>query len=204
MDPPLPCRVSAEAYDLLVQERLAAPLPTTQYNLDQMKMARTYLIDGAPYGINEDLLAYKHGRNHFDGVHDQALCLDALARFATEGFVTGPFALGSIEAPQIVGAFTREQESSLKKRCISDLSQPRSGGSFNDALSRKPVLDWPLRDPGTVEAAVVLILNNSQAFFCKADIKAAYKMVAVQKRQRRFQVYRFGNALFRDHCLLFG
>ena len=167
-------------------------------------MARSYLRDGAPYGINEALLALEHGRNNFSDEEDQALCIDALAAFAKEGFLIGPLELDAIEAPKIVGAFTREQESSQKRRCISDLSQPRSGGSFNDALSREPVRKWPMREPGTVQAAVCLILDNVSAKMTKADVKSAYKNIAVSEEQRKWQVYRFGNALFQDLCLLFG
>ena len=167
-------------------------------------MARTYLIDGAPYGLDETKLTKVHGKHNFSDAKDQALCIDSLAGFAKEGFLLGPLELGSVDAPKLVGAFTREQESSQKKRCISDLSQPRTGGSFNDALSLKPVTEWPMLNPGTVQATIILILDNGEAHFTKIDVGSAYKLIAIQKEQRRFQVYRFGKALFMDLCLLFG
>ena len=61
-----------------------------------------------------------------------------------------------------------------------------------------------MRNPGTVQAAVALILDCKNAKITKADVKSAYKNIAVQKEQRKFQTYRFGNALFQDLCLLFG
>ena len=167
-------------------------------------MARQYLKDGAPFGLDETKLTLEHGKNNFTDEEDQALCIDALAAFAAEGFLIGPLPLDAVEAPKLVGAFTREQESSLKRRCISDLSQPRSGGSFNDALDKKPVRDWPMTNPGTAQAAVCLILDNIDAKITKADIRSAYKNIAVDPRQRKYQTYRFGKALFQDLCLLFG
>ena len=168
-------------------------------------MVKQYLFRGAPYGLDESKLAKTPGRHNFSDKEDQALCLDSLAGFAAEGFVVGPLPLDAIETPKLIGAFTREQESSAKKRVISDLSQPRTGGSFNDALSTKPVDDWPMIDPGRVEDAVALIIDNGRgAVFCKIDVSSAYKLIAIQKEQRKFQVYRFGNALFVDLCLLFG
>ena len=168
-------------------------------------MVRQYLFKGAPYGLDESKLAMEHGRHNFADKEDQALCLDSLAGFAAEGFVVGPLPLDAIDHPKLIGAFTREQESSAKKRVISDLSQPRSGGSFNDALSKKPVEDWPMVNPGRVEDAIAIIIDNGRgAVFCKIDVSSAYKLIAIQKEQRKFQVYRFGNALFIDLCLLFG
>ena len=63
-------------------------------------------------------------------------------------------------------------------------------------MSKKPVLDWPMTNPGTVQAVVILILENGKATITKIDVGNAYKLIAVQLQQRRFQVYRFGNALF--------
>ena len=167
-------------------------------------MARMYLKDGAPYGLDESLLALTPGKNNFNDAEDQALCIDALAAFAAEGFLIGPLPLSALDVQKTVGAFTREQESAQKKRCISDLSQPRTGGSFNDALSKDPVHRWPMTDPGTVQAAVALILDNVNAWMTKADVRSAYKNIAVQKRQRIFQTYKIGRAFFQDLCLLFG
>ena len=201
---PKPRRADIDGFDKLRDEREKHHIPLTTYGRSQLAMARAYLRDGAPYGIDESLLTLEHGKNIFSDEEDQALCIDALAVFAKEGFLIGPLELDAIEAPKIVGAFTREQESSQKRRCISDLSQPRSGGSFNDAISKDPVRKWPMRDPGTVQAAVCLILDNEAAQMTKADVKSAYKNIAVSEAQRKWQVYRFGNALFQDLCLLFG
>ena len=168
-------------------------------------MARGYLIQGAPLLIDEKLLTLEHGVHHFESPTDQALCLDSLAASAAAGYVAGPLPLSAIDAPKLVGVFTREQESSMKKRCISDLSQPRTGGSFNDALSRKPVKQWPMVDPGTVQKAVLLILQHGKGCkFTKCDVSSAYKLITVAMKQRRFQVYRFGDTLFAELCLCFG
>ena len=143
-------------------------------------MARRYLIEGAPYLVNEDELVLEHGRHHFSDAEDQALCLDSLAGFAKDGFLAGPLPIGAVEAPKLVGAFTREQESSLKKRCISDLSQPKTGGSFNHALGKSPVHDWPMLEPGTIQAAVLLLWQHGPgAMITKADISNAYKVSPV-------------------------
>ena len=117
-------------------------------------------------------------------------------RPSVPGFLIGPLPLTSLDIKKPVGAFTREQESAQKKRCISDLSQPRSGGSFNDALSKDPVHQWPMVNPGTVQAAVALILDSTNAWMTKADVRSAYKNIAVQKRQRIFQTYKIGRAFF--------
>ena len=61
-----------------------------------------------------------------------------------------------------------------------------------------------MTNPGTAQAAVCLILDNIDAKITKADIRSAYKNIAVDPRQRKYQTYRFGNALFQDLCLLFG
>ena len=168
-------------------------------------MARGYLIEGAPLLIDEQLLTLEHGVHHFENPTDQALCLDSLAASAAAGYVAGPLPLYAVDAPKLVGVFTREQESSMKKRCISDLSQPRTGGSFNDALSKEPVIRWPMVDPGTVQKAVLLILRHGKGCkFTKCDVSNAYKLITVAKDQRRFQAYRFGNALFVELCLCFG
>ena len=168
-------------------------------------MARGYLIHGAPLLIDDRLLALEHGVHHFDSPTDQALCIDSLAASAAVGYVAGPLPLTAVNAPKLVGVFTREQESSMKKRCISDLSQPRTGGCFNDALSKQPVYTWPMINPGTVQNAVVLILQHGRGCkFTKCDVSSAYKLITVAKEQRRFQVYRFGDALFMELCLCFG
>ena len=59
--------------------------PLSDYSKAQLDMARRYLKDGAPYGIDESLLAMTPGVNKFDDAEDQALCIDALASFAAEG-----------------------------------------------------------------------------------------------------------------------
>lgn len=105
-----------EQFEKLTQERKDLPVPLSQYNLDQMEMARMYLIDGAPFGLDVSKLKLEHGRNNFADKEDQALCLDSLAGAAKKGFVVGPLPLDAIDAPKIVGIFTREQESSQKKR----------------------------------------------------------------------------------------
>jgi hypothetical protein len=138
-------------------------------------------MDGAPFVLEEDYLALEHGRHNFSDAQDQALCLDSLAGFAKAGFLAGPLPLGTVDAPKLVGAFTREQESSMKKRCISDLSQPRTGGSFNDSLGKGPVYDWPMLDPGTIQAAVLLIWKHGPgAAITKADISNAYKVTVIR------------------------
>ena len=97
----------------------------SQYEKEQVEMARTYLLKGAPYVLDETKLILEHGKHHFDDKLDQALCIDSLAGFAKAGFLAGPLPLDAVDPPKLVGAFTREQESSQKKRCISDLSQPK-------------------------------------------------------------------------------
>ena len=188
----------------LIQERLTLPDPPSVHNLKQLAMVQRYLLQGVPFSLDESKLTLEHGKNHFEDKQDQALCLDSLAGAAKKGFIAGPLPLGSIEAPKIVGIFTREQESSQKKRCISDLSQPRSGGSFNDAQSTKPVTDWPMVNPGSIQAAVALILDNHPAWAAKADVSDAYKAIPVQIEQRKYQVYKIGKALFMELCLCFG
>lgn len=59
-------------------------------------------------------------------------------------------------------------------------------------------------DPGSIQEAVALILDNYPAIFTKADVSDAYKAIAVQIEQRKYQVYRIGNALFVELCLCFG
>ena len=177
MDVPLPCRASWPGFQKLVSQSRKLEQPVSPYQSKQLDMVEQYLFRGAPYGLDESKLAKTPGKHNFSDKEDQALCLDSLAGFAAEGFVVGPLPLDAIETPKLIGAFTREQESSAKKRVISDLSQPRSGGSFNDALSTKPVDDWPMIDPGRVEDAVALIIDNGRgAVFCKIDVSSAYKV----------------------------
>ena len=59
-------------------------------------------------------------------------------------------------------------------------------------------------NPGSIQAAVALILDNRSAWATKADVSDAYKTIPVQVEQRRFQVYRVGDALFMELCLCFG
>ena len=179
-DPPLPIRCSSTGFAKLVKEREALlHKPLSQYRRDQIEMARTYLLEGAPFLLDESKLKMEPGVHRFEDKEDQALCLDSLAGFAQAGFLAGPLSLDAVDAPKLVGAFTREQESSQKKRCISDLSQPRGedGGSFNSALGRGPVLDWPMVEPGTIQAAVLLVWQHGPgAVMTKADISNAYKV----------------------------
>ena len=184
---PLPRKCSEQGFDSLIKAREALPQPISPYSQKQIQMARGYLLQGAPYGLNESELALVHGKHNFSDARDQALCLDSLASFAAQGFLVGPLPLSAVNAPKLVGAFTREQESSQKRRCISDLSQPRGkigedgkrqkAGSFNDAMSLQPVHDWPMVDPGTVQAVVALILDNGKAIFTKIDVSNAYKVL---------------------------
>ena len=58
-------------------------------------------------------------------------------------------------------------------------------------------------DPGTIQAAVLLLWKHGPGtMITKADVSNAYKNIAVDRRQRKYQVYRFGEALFMDLCLL--
>ena len=115
-DTPLPVTACQQGLAELTRERLDLPVPPSAYNMRQLAMIEEYLLRGAPYGLDESKLALEHGKNRFDDKQDQALCLDSLAGAAKKGFIAGPFPLGSIQAPKIVGIFTREQESSQKKR----------------------------------------------------------------------------------------
>ena len=204
-DCPRPRTCCPDGFKQLVKERADLPTPISAYTQRQIDMAKEYLINGAPLLIDDRLLALEHGVHHFENPTDQALCIDSLAASAAAGYVAGPLPLTAVNAPKLVGAFTREQESSMKKRCISDLSQPRTGGAFNDALSKIPVKTWPMINPGTVQNAVVLILQHGRGCkFTKCDVSSAYKLITVAKEQRRFQVYKFGDALFMELCLCFG
>ena len=75
----MPQRANIAEFDKLRAEceQHHGPLPT--YRKKQLEMARSYLKDGAPYGINEELLTMTHGRNNFTDAEDQALCIDAVS-----------------------------------------------------------------------------------------------------------------------------
>ena len=79
----------------------------------------------------------------------------------------------------------------------SDLSHPKQAGSFNDALVKVPVEKYPIVNPGSVTKAIAIIFAlGRKVFFSKADVGAAYKLLAVQIAQRQWQCYKYGFTLF--------
>ena len=62
---PPPRKTNIEAFDELTQERIRDHGPLTAYGKKQLEMARSYLRNGAPYGIDESKLSLTHGRNNF-------------------------------------------------------------------------------------------------------------------------------------------
>ena len=50
-------------------------------------------------------------------------------------------------------------------------------GTFNEALGNGPVVDWPMINPGSIQAAILLVWQHGPgAMITKADISNAYKV----------------------------
>lgn len=205
LDAPIPRSCHIPGFDSLLEARNQLTIPLSQYSLKQILSTRDLLSNGVPFILDENKLANIHGQNHFDDETDLALCCDSLAASADQNFLIGPFKENTFDTPQRVGVFTREQESSQKKRCITNFAFPKSGGSFNDAQGNQPTRDFPITYPGTIISVFSLIIDAGRGcWITKNDLQSAYKLLPVQIKQRKFQVYKIGKSEFCELSLCFG
>ena len=161
------------------------------------------LTEGASSHVGSPGTDLIHGKNSFHNPSEELQRVaDALASFTKNGHVAGPL-FDTATSQFKVNPIMAVHKPGGHIRVVGNLKSP-PGRSFNEGIPVERLSDWPVTQMTAAQFSKKIIAAGQGAYMACSDLKDAYKMIPVEKDQRKLQAYNFCGALFIELKLIFG